>query len=79
RAGHPSGSAAVQDLGIVSYAGVPVRDGAGEVFGTLCGASATPQLLDPWAVSVMELFAELIAGYLPALREPAHAATPAGA
>lgn len=52
--------AAATELGIASYAGVPVRTADGELFGTLCGASAGQLDLDPGLRDMLTLYADLL-------------------
>lgn len=47
-------------LGIVTYAGTPVREKGGELFGTLCAASNERRPLPETSVHVQALFAQLI-------------------
>jgi len=54
-------SEAGAELGLRTYASVPVRDGEGQITGTLCGASSRPVSLGPTTVAVMQRFADLIA------------------
>lgn len=53
-------SEAAAALGIQTYLSTPVFAGDGTLFGTLCGASSTPQKLNDNALSVLSLFAALI-------------------
>ncbi len=55
-----SDSAAARDLGIHTYVSTPVRTDDGELYGTLCAASAEPRLLPGDAQHVLRLFAGLI-------------------
>lgn len=65
-----SESTAAAGLGLVCYAGVPVRDHSGATVGTLCAASVRPHNLDQRTTRIMELFAEIISEYLPAVSWP---------
>jgi GAF domain-containing protein len=54
-----------QALAIGSYMGVPVRRSSGEVYGTFCCLSATPNTtLNDRDVQLMQLFATFISGLL---------------
>lgn len=74
-AGRWGDSAAARELGIATYASVPVRTTGGKLFGTLCAASdeRKPQRAD--TITVMRMFSQLIArqvereGLLAALRK----------
>lgn len=57
-------SPAGRDLGLRTYAGVPVLREDGGVWGTLCGASVERRTVGEPTVVVMESFARLIAGQL---------------
>jgi diguanylate cyclase (GGDEF)-like protein/PAS domain S-box-containing protein len=50
------------ELGIETFATVPVRDPAGRTVGALCGASRQQRDLSDAVIAVMELFARLMAG-----------------
>ena len=54
-------SPAAAKMGLQTYITVPLTNGAGEIQGTLCGASRTRVPLGPDTVRVMETFAALIA------------------
>jgi diguanylate cyclase len=54
-------SAAARDLGIQTYASVPVRLSDGTLYGTLCAASAERRTLPPDMERILPLFATLIA------------------
>lgn len=68
-------SAAARELGIATYASVPVRTAGGQLFGTLCAASDEPRPERADAVTVMRMFSQIIArqvereGLLDALRK----------
>jgi diguanylate cyclase len=53
-------SQAARDLGIVTYAGVPVRLDDGRLYGTLCGASSEKKPMTERGAQVLKLFARLI-------------------
>lgn len=53
-------SDAAKKLGIQTYVSTPVKTEGGDLFGTLCAASATQQPLAPHAEPVLQLFARLI-------------------
>ena len=55
-------SDAARALGLQTYVSVPVRTGDGELFGTLCAASAGRHVIDADAENVLRLFSRLI-GY----------------
>ena len=57
-------SPAGRDLGLRTYAGVPVASDVGEVWGTLCGASLHTRSVGEPTLAVMEAFARLIAAQL---------------
>jgi signal transduction histidine kinase len=58
-----------QQYGFESYISVPIRDGDGRFFGTLCGLDPRPLLLsEPKTVKSLELFAQLISKQLDAER-----------
>ena len=52
---------AVADLGIVSYVGVPIRDGAGTVVATLCGIDRSAVEVSDDTLEVLTRLAEVIA------------------
>ncbi|MEX2575217.1 MAG: sensor domain-containing diguanylate cyclase [Halofilum sp. (in: g-proteobacteria)] len=54
-------SEAARDLGISTYYSAPIRCADGELFGTLCGASASQVTVDERAYQILELFGHLIA------------------
>jgi len=54
-------SAAARELGIKTYVSQPVRRLNGALYGTLCGASTDSRPLPPGALSVLNMFAQLIA------------------
>ncbi|WP_303230461.1 sensor domain-containing diguanylate cyclase [Comamonas kerstersii] len=58
---HWGDSQAAKALGIQTYASVPVRLSDGEVYGTLCAASAYRATLPEGTETVLKLFAQLIA------------------
>ncbi|WP_432726629.1 sensor domain-containing diguanylate cyclase [Variovorax sp. W6] len=53
-------SDAARQLGIQTYVSTPVKTESGDLFGTLCAASAEQQPLPPHAEPVLQLFARLI-------------------
>jgi hypothetical protein len=55
------------ELGITSYVGVPVRNGAGEVVATLCGIDRSGVEVPPAAMAVLRKLADLLATQLGAL------------
>lgn len=57
-------SSAAAELGLQTYAGVPVMSDVGEVWGTLCGASIHARSVGEPTLTVMEAFARLIASQL---------------
>jgi GAF domain-containing protein len=57
---------AIQDMGVVAYAGVPIRVGAGVAIGTLCVIDSTPRR---WTETELELLRDL-AGAVGDLLEP---------
>ncbi len=59
-----SKAGAVQDLGITSYVGVPVRDAGGAVVATLCGIDRASVDVDPATVAVLTELAEVISAHL---------------
>jgi diguanylate cyclase len=54
-------SAAARQLGIATYVTAPVRDGEGQLMGTLCAASRSRRPLAPDTHHVLALFSRLIA------------------
>ncbi len=54
-------SGAARELGIATYLSEPVRVADGELYGTLCAASASRAELEPSAERLIKLFAQLIA------------------
>ena len=52
------------DLGITTYAGVPIRDAHDELLGTLCGISTTATPINEHHLTVMNTFALLITAQL---------------
>ena len=72
----PDAQAAL-DLGITTFASVPVRDAQDELVGTLCGVSATSTVIDERELAVMTTFAQLLAVQL--ARETAHSVAAARA
>lgn len=57
-------SAAARELGLVSYASVPVTLEDGTIYGTLCGVAKAPVTLDAQALELFEAAAEMIAAQL---------------
>ncbi|MGX5913816.1 sensor domain-containing diguanylate cyclase [Aliidiomarina sp. Khilg15.8] len=57
-------SEAARELGLQTYASVPVKLGDSSLFGTLCGASSQPLNVNENSVNVLHLCAGLIAHYL---------------
>ncbi len=56
-------------LGISSYVGVPVRDGAGQVVATLCGVDRGSVEVDDDTIAVLRQLAEVVAAHLGPLTE----------
>jgi len=54
----------VAELGIVSYVGVPIRDGAGTVVATLCGIDRSAVEVSDDTLEVLTRLAEVIATHL---------------
>ncbi len=59
-----SDSAAARQLGIRTYASMPVRTADGALYGTLCAASAKERPQRPDTASVLEVFSLLIAQFV---------------
>lgn len=57
-------SQAAQALGIRTYASAPIRLSDGQIYGTLCAASARAVKLPDSTMAVLELFAKLIAYHI---------------
>ncbi|WP_189462356.1 GGDEF domain-containing protein [Jeongeupia chitinilytica] len=57
-------SDAARALGIRTYLSTPVRMRSGELYGTLCAASATPRTLSSGTDRIIALFARLIAEHV---------------
>ncbi|MEN3157898.1 sensor domain-containing diguanylate cyclase [Alkalimonas sp. NCh-2] len=57
-------SDAARELGLQTYVSVPVYLSDGELFGTLCGASAVPTEVEAKHSKILQLFAQLIAWQL---------------
>jgi diguanylate cyclase (GGDEF)-like protein/PAS domain S-box-containing protein len=55
-------SDAARELGLQTYVTVPIRDGQGATFGTLCGASARRVAISDDVRLVMETLSEMIGG-----------------
>lgn len=55
---------AVSRLGVRSYVGVPIRDEAGQILGTLCGIDSAPVELGEDAVALLTDLAAVIAAHL---------------
>ena len=55
---------AVQDLGITSYVGVPVRDAGGSVVATLCGIDRSSVEVNDQTLAVLTDLAEVISAHL---------------
>jgi GAF domain-containing protein len=49
-------NAAVEDIGVVAYAGMPLLDGAGHVLGTLCAIDSRPRR---WSATELETLEDL--------------------
>lgn len=49
---------AVRDLGVIGYAGMPVRDGAGQVIGALCAISPEPRSWADDELDTLKLLAD---------------------
>ncbi|WP_433221442.1 GAF domain-containing protein [Dactylosporangium sp. CS-047395] len=58
-------SDAIRDLGVVAYAGVPVRDRTGHVLGALCAIDTRPR---PWTEREISTLRHIAAECLPRLR-----------
>jgi hypothetical protein len=59
-----------EEFGVVSYVGVPVRDGRGEVVATLCGIDRSSVQISDNTIAVLEQLATVIAAHLgPVLTE----------
>ncbi|MDY7089547.1 MAG: SpoIIE family protein phosphatase [Actinomycetota bacterium] len=69
-----AGNAAITDLGVVGYAGMPLTDADGLVLGSLCAIDTEPRR---WATGELELLADLAAACSDSLRLriATHAAT----
>lgn len=52
------------ELGITSYVGVPIRDGAGQVVATLCGIDRNRVEISDETLAVLQQLAEVIAAHL---------------
>ena len=50
---------AIQDLGVIAYAGMPLTDGAGNVLGSLCALDTVPRRWDPAQLSALEDLARM--------------------
>ena len=59
-----------QQLGITSFASVPIRDAHDTIVGTLCAASSTHAVVDTQNLAIMSTFAQLLGAQL--ARETAH-------
>ena len=59
---------AIEDLGVVSYLGVPLRDAEGNVLGAVCAIDGTPRQWSPDDIQALDLIATLAASEI-ALRE----------
>lgn len=57
-------SPAARELGLMTYIGVPIRDSAGTLLGTLCGAAVEPRELTEDARTMLEIFAYVLAPQL---------------
>jgi signal transduction histidine kinase len=53
---------AVQTLGVIAYAGIPVRDGEGTPIGSLCAISHVPRAWTPDELETLTLLAEQASG-----------------
>ena len=53
-----------EELGITSYVGVPIRDGAGQVVATLCGIDRSSVPVDERTVAVLRQLGEVIGACL---------------
>lgn len=58
------GSPAIQELGMVSYAGIPLRTGSGHVLGTLFVADSVPRVWRADELRLLEDFAQLAANQI---------------
>ena len=74
RADYPHATVAAA-MGVMSYAGVPVRDREGATLGTLCAASGRSHRLDQRSTRVMELLAERVVDHLPKMTRTGRALT----
>jgi hypothetical protein len=61
---HYGSAPKTQELGIVSYVGVPVRDGSGQVVATLCGIDRGSVEVEPETIAVLEQLAQVISAHL---------------
>jgi len=59
-----AGAGAVADLGITSYVGVPIRDGAGTVVATLCGIDRSCVEVSDETLEILTRLADVIAAHL---------------
>lgn len=57
-------SQAAKQLGIQTYVSAAVRSSNGEVIGTLCGASKRSQMLEPEALTALNIFSKLISQHV---------------
>lgn len=63
-------AAAVSQLGVTSYVGVPIRNAQGVVLGTLCGIDPEPVPVPVIIVEVLRELAAVIAAYLETVPAP---------
>lgn len=59
-----------EQFGVTSYVGVPIRNAAGDVVGTLCGVDRTSVAVGETAVGVLRELASIVAAHLPAEGTP---------
>lgn len=59
-----SDSDAARQLGIQTYVSAPVRGDQGQLYGTLCAASADRRQIGAEAEAVLQLFSGLVAGFI---------------
>jgi hypothetical protein len=59
-----------EQFGVTSYVGVPIRNAAGDVVGTLCGVDRSSVVVSEPAVGVLRELASIIAAHLPSDGSP---------
>ncbi|MEQ6292461.1 GGDEF domain-containing protein [Vogesella sp. GCM10023246] len=57
-------SDAARQLGIQTYVSAPIRNGEGDLLGTLCAASAAKQTIPPNIDALFQLFANIVANFI---------------